>query len=126
MIFITKMKIEYVQNKLFGVIYLSLILIEKLGGFKRVLEYPTPRHWFVCVYVIRNKKSTGPIWKICFSCKGMDPQSNMGYITSFADNAELQETPKTVKKSSKTGFSDFHDCIAKSSCSISTKIGSMV
>ena len=34
----------------------------------------------------------------------MDRQSNMGYIRSFAHNAELQETPKTVKKSSKNGF----------------------
>ena len=28
----------------------------------------------------------------------------MGYIRSFAQNVELQETPKTVKKSSKNGF----------------------
>ena len=34
----------------------------------------------------------------------MDRQSNIGYIRSFAHNAELQETPKTVKKSSKNGF----------------------
>merc|ERR1712114_116104 len=60
---------------------------------------------YVCMYVIRNKKKVlGRFEKFFFSCKGMDRQSNMGYIRSFAHNAELQETPKTVKKSSKNGF----------------------
>ena len=37
----------------------------------------------VCVCMLFEiKKSTGPIWKIFFSCKGMDCQSNMGYIRS--------------------------------------------
>merc|ERR1712112_577560 len=57
----------------------------------------------VCVYVIRNKKKYWADLKFFFSCKGMDPQSNMGYIRSFADNAELQETPKTVKNHRKIG-----------------------
>ena len=34
----------------------------------------------------------------------MDRQSNMGHIRSFAHNAKLQETPKTVKNRRKTGF----------------------
>ena len=34
----------------------------------------------------------------------MDRESNMGYIRSFAHNAELQETQKTVKNRRKTGF----------------------
>ena len=33
----------------------------------------------------------------------MDRESNMGYIRSFAHNAELQETPKTVKNRRKIG-----------------------
>ena len=57
---------------------------------------------FVCVFVTPNKeKYWADLKKNFFSCKGMDRQSNMGHIRSFAHNAELQQTPKTVKKSSK-------------------------
>merc|ERR1712112_670648 len=59
----------------------------------------------VCVVVPLNKeKYWANLKNVFFSCKGMDRQSNMGYIRSFAHNAELQETQKTVKNRRKTGF----------------------
>ena len=60
---------------------------------------------YVYVYVTPNKeKYWADLKNSFFSWKGMDRQSNLGYIRSFAHNAELQESPKTVKKSLKNGF----------------------
>ena len=79
---------------------------------------------YVFPFNSKKKKKTEPISKILFfSCKGMDRQSDMGYIRSFTHNAELQKTPN---KRQKTGLIDFQDCIAESNCMNLTKIGSMV
>merc|ERR1712112_760864 len=53
---------------------------------------------------LNKEKYWADLKKFFFSCKGMDRKSNIGYIRSFAHNAELQETQKTVKKPSKNRF----------------------
>ena len=77
----------------------------------------------VCMFVNPKKKVQNLFEKFFFSCKGMNRESNMGYIRSITHNAELQETRKPVKN---LGFSDVRDCIVESNCVNSSKIGSIV
>ena len=58
----------------------------------------------MCLLVTLNKEKYWANLKFekkNFSCKGMDPQGNMGYIISFTHNAELQETYRKPQKPSK-------------------------
>merc|ERR1712114_142085 len=82
---------------------------------------------FVCLFVPPNKeKYWANLQNSFFPAKLWTARVTWAILEVSPTTPSCRIPQKPSKNRRKTGFSDFHECIAKSSCTISTKIGSMV